>query len=347
MTEAPNTQLVKTNGSKDRYLQIKQYARSDDMLARFEEVLGSRREASAYISSVLLAVANNQALMNCSPASIMTSAMRAATLRISCDPSLGHAYIIPFKDKATFVIGYKGLHFMAIRTGKYRYINVATIVEGQEVEEDQLRGVHTIIGKKVPGAKPKGYMLYFELYTGYSKTFYMTVDEILAHAQKYSKSWNRSDSAWKTHLPDMCKKTVMRLGLSKWGYLDPTDQMILSGLDENGADDGESIDAASVEYVDDAEPMSAAQAMADLYGDPEPEPEPAVEQMRTIELVLVEAGVFPDEVSAASALEGCSLKVDAPDEAWIAWGKRYMGWIELGANHKSASEKANKGQVPA
>src|SRR3990167_11332743 len=102
------------------YQKIKSFMRSDEVVTRFREILGERG-ASAYISSVLIAVANSDALQECSPASVMISAMRAATLHLSCDPVTGEAWIIPFGKKATFVAGYKGLTKMAIRTDKYRY----------------------------------------------------------------------------------------------------------------------------------------------------------------------------------------------------------------------------------
>ncbi len=233
---------------------IVNYARSDEMVQRFSEIVGNSRNAMAYISSVLIAVAANNKLQECSPQSIMVSAMRAATLRLSCDPSLGQAHLVPFKDKATLVVGYKGLKDMAIRTGRYRYLNVATVFEGQEVVEDQLKGIHSIEGLRNPGSKPIGYMLYFELMDGYSKTFYMTVDEIMDHGKKYSKSFSFSDSPWKTHTEAMMKKTVLRLGLTKWGYFDPIDAMALrTNDDENEA---EAYPEEQDDYIDGETTMS-------------------------------------------------------------------------------------------
>lgn len=215
---------------------IKAQLRSEDVVMRFAEVMGDH-QARGYVASVLIAVQSNEALAKCSPNSILTSAMRAATLRLSCDPSLGQAHLVPFKGKATLVVGYKGLKDMALRTGKYRYLNIATIYEGMTVSEDILKGIHSLSGART-GDNVIGYLLYFELFTGYSKTFYMTVDEIDAHANRYSASINFDSSPWKTHRAEMRKKTVMRLGLSKWGYFDPQDAANLAQGDEaEGEDD--------------------------------------------------------------------------------------------------------------
>lgn len=215
--------------------------RSDEVIQRFAEVLGTERTAKKYIGSVLLAVGQNDNLQQCTPQSIMISGMRAATLKLTVDPALGHAYMVPYKDKATFILGYKGLMQLALRTGKYRHINVATVYDGQEVEEDQLKGIHTIKGLPKYDRKkwvPIGYMLYFELRDGYSKTFYMTCEEIEEHGKKYSKGYDkfkkewRNDSTWKTDFENMAKKTVIRLGLSRYGYFDADDYLAMNESDE-------------------------------------------------------------------------------------------------------------------
>jgi recombination protein RecT len=80
------------------------------------EVLGSNNTAAAYISSVIIAVGASEALQQCTPKSIAVSALRAATLGLSVDPALGKAYLVPFKNEATLVVGYKGLIDLATRT---------------------------------------------------------------------------------------------------------------------------------------------------------------------------------------------------------------------------------------
>ena len=43
----------------------------------------------------------------------------------------------------------------------------------------------------------------------------MTVEQLEEHARKYSKTYSRSDSKWKTDKPAMSIKTVCKLNLSK------------------------------------------------------------------------------------------------------------------------------------
>jgi recombination protein RecT len=224
------------------YKRIQSALKAPEIKTRFSEIVGNS-QAGAYLASVLVAVSNSDKLQQCSPVSIIGSAIRSASLRLSCDPSTGHAYLVPFKDKCTLIVGYKGLMQMALRSGKYRFINVATIFEGQTVEEDQMTGVHKIIGGRT-GDKRIGHILFFELVTGYQKTFYMTVEEIHAHAARFSKTYKFEDSFWVKDTLNMEKKTVLRLGLTRWGYFDPHDATLLEQSEEVTEENESAVDLA-------------------------------------------------------------------------------------------------------
>lgn len=220
---------------------VSNYFDNEIVRARFAEVVGTR-EAGAYISSVLIAVAESDALQQCSLPSIYSAALRAATLRLTVEPSIGQAYLVPFKGKATLIVGYKGLHDMAVRTGKYRYINVGPVYEGEEAVEDRISGFHRLEGSKTSN-KVIGYLAAFEMRDGYGHTLYMTKDEIHEHAQKYSKSYDNPKSGWKTDTAKMERKTVLRLLLRRWGYLDPSDAAALDAAEsDNDFIEGEIIE---------------------------------------------------------------------------------------------------------
>ena len=260
-----------------QFNKFKSIIRSDSVRERFIEVLGSQN-AGAYISSVINAVGSSDRLMQCEIKSILTAAMSAATLRLSCDPSIGHAYIIPYKNTATFVVGYRGLQHMAVRTGKYRFINVARIYNGQKVSENQLTGQHTIEGVRIDN-QIVGYLLYFELLNRYSKTFYMTVEEIDDHARRYAPSYN-TDGLWKKDFDSMARKTVLRLGLSRYGYIDPVDAGNMAIMDER---DSEAIDSAfSEEKEEKPVVINEAQTLKDMGFpvDEQPEQKQATDSLR-------------------------------------------------------------------
>jgi len=236
------------------YEYIKAVMKREDVISEFAKVLGGDRGAFGYISSVLTAVSDNDKLLECSPKSILKSAMRAATMGLSVDPSTGHAYLVPYKGICTFQPGYKGIYQIAIRTNKYRYINAGKLYEGQEMIEDQLTGAHHIEGRR-ESDEVIGYFCSFELLNRVSHVLYMTVEEIQAHAKRYAPSYEYKTSLWKKDFPAMAKKTVMRLNLTRWGYLDPVDKAELERGEDivsdderfNFIDDGKLADAKEFE----------------------------------------------------------------------------------------------------
>jgi recombination protein RecT len=259
---------------------VSTYMRSDMVKARFAEAIGDRN-AGAYISSVMLAVANDDSgkLAQCTPESIYISALRAATLRLSVDPSTGQAYMVSFGAKATLIVGYKGLMDMAVRTGKYRYINVSPIYEGETVTPDRISGLITLAS--ISGQKQSdniiGWLAAFEMNpekgqkSGYAHTLYMTVDEIHTHAGKYSRGYDYKNqkgeftSLWHKSPREMERKTVLRLLIRKYGYMDPAD---VSNLEETEKDaveeDRGPVYTAEFTEANDVKETNEAKAMAEL-----------------------------------------------------------------------------------
>jgi recombination protein RecT len=290
---------------------ITNYMDAPVVKARFAQIMGERG-ASNYISSVLIAVADSKQLQECQPASIYTGALRAATLRLSVDPGVGQAYLVPFKGRATLIVGYKGLHDMAVRTNRYRYINVGPIYEGQEVIEDQITGFHRLAGAR-SGNKVIGWIGAFEMlprFGGYSKTLYMTVEEIHTHAKRYSKSYDRSDSPWQTEPAKMERKTVLRLLLRRWGYIDPADVKELEEMENE-----EPIEAEFNTLAETAEVIpeihnskEASISILSGNGNPDPIKDETWKRLEDMRASLVERGVFIPDVNRAGTTEADLLK---------------------------------------
>ena len=205
-----------TDKTLTKYDQFKLTMRSDGARERFEAILNERAEV--FMSSLLSVVSGNDRLQQCDTASILTSAAKAAILNLPIEPSLGFAYIVPFKNDATFILGYKGYIQLAIRTSAYEVINATEIYEGERITENRLTGEIKLNGKRA-GDEVIGFAAYFRLNNGFEKFRYMSVDEVHKHAKTYSKSYGNKRSAWTTNFNDMGMKTVIRQLLSKYGLL--------------------------------------------------------------------------------------------------------------------------------
>lgn len=190
---------------------------------RFEEILGQR--APGFMSSVLAVVNNNRMLREADPKTVLTAAAIAASLDLPIDPNLGFAAIVPYRDnrantvKAQFQMQYKGFVQLAMRTGQYRLMNVAEVYEGEIKRVDRITGEIEFDYESRTSDKIIGYAAYFRLLNGFEHTEYMTLEEIHAHARRFSKSYGDKYGPWSTNTPMMERKTVLKRLVSRWGIM--------------------------------------------------------------------------------------------------------------------------------
>jgi len=243
-------------------LTTKGYFDQDGVKSKFNELLGER--STAFITSVMQVVANNTKLKTAEPASIYNAAAMAAVLDMPINNNLGFAYIVPYGNKAQFQMGYKGFIQLAIRSGQYKTIGSTPIYNGQLMSSNPLTGYE--FDFKVPAnGKPIGYAASFKLHSGFEKTIYMTAAEVLAHAQKYSKSFSHSTSIWKKDFEGMANKTVLKRLISKYGPLSlemqkavSSDQAVVKDFEkeefhypDNTSENDEETQDINAEFVDD------------------------------------------------------------------------------------------------
>ncbi|SFR15378.1 recombinase RecT [Desulfoscipio geothermicus] len=206
----------------------------ESVKTQFQNAL--KENAGPFIASIIDLYGSDKYLQQCDPNAVIMEALKAATLKLPINKQLGFAYIVPYKSKGVsipqFQLGYKGYIQLAMRTGQYKFLNAGIIREGIKVERNILTGQIEFTGEPT-SEKPQGYFAYMELLNGFSKTVYMTKEEVTAHAKRYSKSYNLSNSAWKTNFDEMAMKTVIRLLLSKYGILS-TDMISVLTTDRDG-----------------------------------------------------------------------------------------------------------------
>lgn len=199
----------------------------DDVKKRFMEVLGDN--AGAFMSSIVtLTASSTPALQKCDPATIVSAAFSAAACKLSLSSSLGHAYIVPYKDVAQFQIGWKGLVQLALRSGQVKRIHVTEVYKDEIELIDHVHGIyefkHVESGMREKGdsSNISGYFAVFTLTNGFTKELYMSQEQMQAHAKKYSQSyrtdlskgWNMS--TWSKDSLGMSLKTVCKLLLVRW-----------------------------------------------------------------------------------------------------------------------------------
>lgn len=257
--------------------QFSAYMTSDAVKDRINAVVGGR-DGQRFITSIVSAVNANPNLAACDPNSIVTAALTGESLKLSPSPQLGYYYIIPYGNKATFQMGYRGYVQLAMRTGQYRRINVTPIKEGEltgynRITED-MELTPILDGEKWREAKTVGYAGYFEYHNGFRKLMYWSMAEMVAHAKRYSQAYNsdlkygKSNSFWTTDFDSMACKTLLRQLLSKWGIMSV--EMVQAYEADN--EEGVMPQPAQHQYIDNTEAEAEAEASKAVDGFFEAEP---------------------------------------------------------------------------
>ena len=164
---------------------------------------------------VLSAISSNPTLGQCTPTSFLGAMMQSAQLGLEVNTPLGQSYILPYKNhgvlEAQFQLGYRGLIDLAYRSGEIEVIQAQMVYQN-----DQFEVAYGLEPKlhHVPAIGNRGDYIavyaYFKTKSGGFGFEVMSIDDIKAHAKKYSKSYESGYSPWTTAFEEMAKKTVLK-----------------------------------------------------------------------------------------------------------------------------------------
>lgn len=222
--------------------------------------------ARRFVSAIVSAVAVNPALQECTPQTVLSGALLGESLNLSPSPQLGQYYLVPFKQKekrdrsgniispectnAQFVLGYKGLIQLALRSGQYKRLNVVSVKDGELHGWNPITEDFTIIPIEDENEREKartvGYLASFEYLNGFTKTIYWSKEKMVAHADRFSAAFSKEATAgrypkvsfadyeahnypekdewlyssfWYKDFDGMAHKTMLRQLISKWGVM--------------------------------------------------------------------------------------------------------------------------------
>lgn len=269
---------------------LKNMLNAPSVMEQFNNALA--KSAPTFVASVIDLYNGDTNLQQCEPKAVVMEALKAAVLKLPINKALGYAFIIPFNNSVkddkgnwvkkmvpTFQMGYKGFIQLAMRTGQYRTINADVVYEGELRKANKLTGEIAFDGEK-KSDKVVGYFCYFELLNGFSKTLYMTVEQMAEHAKRYSKGLKKETTVesllnlsnlpvapdsktvgWMGNFHGMAVKTVIRNLLGKYGYLSvEMQQAIVNDTEGDTSENRDSLvhengnaqvfDATDVQYED-------------------------------------------------------------------------------------------------
>ena len=218
----------------------------------------SSTEAASRLSGTLVsAVAANQQLQSCNPASIVAAALRGEGMNLTYGIDY---HLVPYGDKCQYIIGYKGLLHLLIATGEVADTNCIPVLEGEykgrNKKTKRPEFDFSVYSTPEEEARKKivGYYFYVELRNGYTASEYMRISDIVEHAQRYSRSFDikifdklndggytlqeaeriKEKSPWYGNFEIMASKTVIRRLLNSGFVPLANSASIRKALDEDG-----------------------------------------------------------------------------------------------------------------
>lgn len=189
--------------------------------AGFAAMLGQNKRAIAqvlpkHVTSdrmlrlALVAANKTPKILECTPASVIQCLVTASSLGLDVSGSLGSAYLIPFKNECTLLIGYRGFLELVRRSGQIRTVEAHCVYENDEFIYEL--GLKPRLEHKPHRGDDRG-----ELVAAYAIAWFKDGDsyqlEVMwRHEIDAIRSRSRSANSgpWVTDYDEMAKKTVVR-----------------------------------------------------------------------------------------------------------------------------------------
>ena len=250
---------METQIKKSENLPLKDFLKQDHVIKEFSRIIS---DPSKFLMSAITVIQQNNFPSNIDRNSVLYGLMNAAILGLPINNNFGYAYLIPYRDSknnkvvAQFQIGARGFIALAIRSGLVKNFGMSEIYEGQLIKYDPLRGSEFDFSKKLSNTII-GFACYLELKDGFARYEYMTYEQMMSHAKRYSESFKHNQGAWVTNFIEMGEKTIGKLTLKKYmpfltdelGRAIQTDQAVIVGENDFIYIDNEKEDEVVSEVV--------------------------------------------------------------------------------------------------
>lgn len=219
----------------------------------------------------MTSVVRTPKLAECTPESLVGCVLTCTQMGLEPDGVSGRAYLIPFKDKCTLIVGYKGLMDLARRSGEIAALEARVVRKGDKFSYQY--GTAPKI-EHVPNLDDEGDMIAVYAVAQFKHGgFQFEVMSVGAVRKIKATSKARDDGPWITNFDEMARKTVMRK-LCKYLPSSPELQAAVS-LDEK-ADQGipQDIDFVDVDGTSTPAPDNGKKTLDDLVPAETPKREP-------------------------------------------------------------------------
>lgn len=210
-----------------------------DELRRMQQIVEARQDLIAAVLPkhitverqmrlLTTALARTPKLLKCTPLSVINALVTASEFGLEPNTPTQHCYIIPYKNQATFQLGYQGIIELALRSGLVTRVYARAVHQHDTFDIEY--GFNECLSHK-PNLGDRGQVIaYYAIYAlrdGSKHMHFMTKREVEEHRDRFSQGYRfaesgptqygggKKDSPWHTDFDAMALKTCVRLG-AKW-----------------------------------------------------------------------------------------------------------------------------------
>lgn len=186
---------------------------ANNYMTQIKNFFDNEKQAMKFLSSVMSAVQRLPALLETEPLSLVNSFVTMAQLGLMPSDVSGEAYVLPYKGKAQFQLGYQGLVTLFYRAGGQK-IRAEIVRKNDEFSYTNGEIKHTINIFKSNTERGEAIGAYaIATVNGQEIAKAMNKEDILLFGKKFSKSYLIEFSPWhEKNDPElmMWKKTVLK-----------------------------------------------------------------------------------------------------------------------------------------
>ena len=204
-------------------------------MTQIKNFFGDEKQSMRFLSSVMASVQKLPALLQCDSLSVVNSFMTMAQLGLMPSDVSGEAYVLPYKGKAQFQLGYQGLITLFYRAGCENIR--AEIVREHDVfsyKNGVINHEIDIFKSNDERGKPVGAYT-VAMFRGQEIAKVMNKKDIMEMGKNFSKSFATDFTPWKEkNDPElwMWKKTVLK----QMGKLLPKNATIFQAIAADNED---------------------------------------------------------------------------------------------------------------
>ena len=236
--------VARRNETQEKVRRVRDMLTHPNVQAQIKLALPRHMDGDRLTRIAMTTLQMNPKLLDCDATSLISAVMQCAQLGLEPDNMLGHAYLVPFKQKVQIILGYRGIMRLA------RNSEHVVSIEAREVYtedafsfqygDDKARFLHHKPCESPDAGKLRAAYAIARFKDG-GEVWEVVLPRHIKKAKLSARGASKSDSPWRLHEGEMWRKTAVRR-LEPFLPLDATGRQAFA-MDEAG-------ERGDVQYID-------------------------------------------------------------------------------------------------